>query len=441
MAPPQLPTRQPMMRRIATVVCVVASLGASVTYASATSAAARTYRVVASSRPRHDSAGRLNKHTRHSHRHAKRGGHHKVSPAGSVPVSTSQGSPAGSVPVSTSQGSPAGSVPVPAPQGSPAGKREVLWGAEIGPQFTGTQAPWDMNAVTDFQHTVGKAPSIVAFNIPFEQCSPSCSEYAFPVKQLSAIRTYGAIPMLNWSSMSSPLAVNEPSFRLANVTGGAFDSYIRSFALAAKAWGHPFFLRFNWEMNGNWFPWAEAANGNKPGGYVAAWRHVHDIFTSVGATNVTWVWCPTADPYHEFTNLQELYPGNSYVDWTCLDGYNFGSNKGAKGWATFEQIYSASYDQIVETIAPSKPFIIGEVGSSEEGGSKSAWISDMISKITNVYTALGAFVWFDVSQGGDDWPIESSTASTLAFTQGIASPFFTTNSFGGLGPGTIQPIA
>ena len=49
-------------------------------------------------------------------------------------------------------------------------------------------------------------------------------------------------------------------------------------------------------MNGNWFAWMEGVNGNQPGEYVAAWRHVHDIFTAVGATNVSWVWCPNVDP-------------------------------------------------------------------------------------------------------------------------------------------------
>jgi hypothetical protein len=317
-------------------------------------------------------------------------------------------------------------------------QRKVLWGAQIGPQFTGTAAPWDMNAVTAFQRTIGKAPSIVTMNIPFQGCSRSCNYYAFPALQLAAIRSYGAIPMLNWASMSSPLTVNEPNFRLANVTGGTFDSYIRSFALATKAWGHPFFLRFNWEMNGTWFPWAEAANGNQPGDYVAAWRHVHDIFTSVGATNVTWVWCPNVDPYHQYGSLAALYPGSAYVDWTCLDGYNFGTQTSAKGWPMFDQIYSATYNQIVRTIAPGKPFMIGEVASSEHGGSKAAWITDMISKITSGYTALRAVVWFDWRQGGD-WPIETSSASTAAFAQGIAAPLFTTNTFGDLGPGTIQP--
>jgi len=357
------------------------------------------------------------------------------SPSGSGPESAA---PEPVAPQATEPESPA-----PEPEG-----REVLWGAEIGPQFTGTPAPWDMSAASDFQRTVGKAPSILAFNIPFEGCSPSCNYYAFPVQQFEAIRSYGSIPMLNWASMSSPLAVEEPSFRLAKVTHGAFDEYIRSFALAAKAWGHPFFLRFDWEMNGNWFPWAQGANGNNAADFVAAWRHVHDIFTSVGATNVTWVWCPNVDPYHEFGNLAALYPGNAYVDWTCLDGYNFGTRAGSKkvggmptgggGWSTFNQIFSSTYSQIVNTIAPEKPLMIGEVASNEQGGSKAAWITDMFSQITSVYTGVDAMVWFDWAKDGE-WPIETSPASIAAFTQGIAAPTFTTNSFGELGGGVVQP--
>jgi hypothetical protein len=345
------------------------------------------------------------------------------------------GAPPSSTPES---GAPPSSTPE---SGAPvsAAQREVLWGAEIGPQFTGLQAPWDMNAVTDFQRTVGKAPSIVAFNIPFEGCSPSCNYYTFPAKQLSAIRAYGAIPMLNWASMSSPLAVDEPSFRLANVAGGAFDEYIRSFAVAAREWGHPLFLRFNWEMNGDWFPWAQGANGNTAAEYVAAWRHVHEIFTSVGATNVTWVWCPYVEPHHEFGSLAALYPGDAYVDWTCLDGYNFGTRKSGNQWSSFDQIYSSTYEQIVNTIAPSKPLMIGEVASSEDGGSKAAWIANMFAELPKTYPKISALLWFDWSHDGYDWPIETSASSTAAFSRGISPPVFTTNTFGGLGPGTISP--
>jgi hypothetical protein len=313
------------------------------------------------------------------------------------------------------------------------------WGAEIGRQFSAVPPPYDMAALAAFRGVVGKAPSIVAFNIPFEGCSPTCNYYPFPAAQLAAIRGYGAIPMLNWASQSSPLAVAEPSFRLANVAAGDFDSYIRSFALAAKAWSHPFFLRFDWEMNGTWFPWAQNANGNRPGDYVAAWHHVHDIFTSVGASNVTWVWCPTSDPNHEFTSLSELYPGNAYVDWTCLDGYNHGSDDGKGRWTSFEQIYSGSYHEIVEHIAPSKPMIIGEVASSEHGGSKAAWITNMLSALPGAFARVRAFVWFDVPEPRADWPIETSAASVGAFSSGIRSGPYTSNTYGHLPARPIKP--
>ena len=88
-------------------------------------------------------------------------------------------------------------------------------------------------------------------------------------------RNYGAIPFFSWSSSATPEASHQHYFRLANIINGRFDPYIREFAEEAREWGHPFFLRFDWEMNGFWFPWSEGVNGNKAGEYVAAWRHVH----------------------------------------------------------------------------------------------------------------------------------------------------------------------
>ncbi|MBS1863384.1 MAG: hypothetical protein JSS68_16930, partial [Actinobacteria bacterium] len=165
----------------------------------------------------------------------------------------------------------------------------LYWGAWIGNQLTGTEAPWDMGAVSRFEGQTGKPVSLIHFASPFADCSHSpCTDYNFPTGPMTAIREHGAIPFFSWSSQSTPSSLNEPEYQLSDVISGRYDSYIRKFAEEAKAWGHPFFLRFDWEMNGNWFPWAEGVNGNNPGEYVAAWRHVHDIFTQVGATNATW---------------------------------------------------------------------------------------------------------------------------------------------------------
>ncbi len=313
----------------------------------------------------------------------------------------------------------------------------IYWGATIGDQLTGDQAPWDMGAVSKFEETAGKKLSLVNFFSPFAECSSKCSFYKFPVDPMENIREHGAIPVFSWSSQSIPSSVNEPDFQLADVIAGTYDSYIREFAEGARDWGHPFFLRFNWEMNGNWFPWMEGVNGNQPGESVAAWRHVHDVFTAAGATNVTWVWCPNVDPGNKMRDLASLYPGDEYVDWTGLDGYNWGPAKG--GWTSFKSLYSSTYHAITDTIAPSKPMMIGEMGSSENGGSKASWISETLAEIPSEYPKIRGMLWFDTFDDGMDWPIESSDSSSSAFASGIQNASYRTNAYADLGPGPIQP--
>jgi hypothetical protein len=316
----------------------------------------------------------------------------------------------------------------------------LYWGAWIGDQLTGEQAPWDMKAVSAFEAEVKKPVSLIQFSSPFADCSSKCAFYSFPAAEMEKIRQHGAIPVFGWASQSTPSSIDEPDFQLSDVIGGAYDSYIRSWATAAREWGHPFFLRFNWEMNGNWFPWSEGVNGNQPGEYVEAWRHVHDIFTEVGATNVSWVWCPMIDPGNKMGNLASAYPGDQYVDWTGLDGYNWGTNPSApRGWQTFNQLYRSTYKQITSSIAPSKPMLIGEVGSTEDGGSKATWIKEMLAELPADYPKIRGLIWFDNFADGMDWPLETSASATDAFSEGIDDSDYAGNEFGSLPPATISP--
>jgi hypothetical protein len=331
--------------------------------------------------------------------------------------------------------------PEPPPAEAEKPSSAVYWGASIGDQLTGTQAPWDMSAVSKFEGLAGKKLSLVNFFVPFANCSSSpCSFYKFAPEIMESIRQHGAIPVYSWSSQSIPSSLNEPDFQLADVISGSYDSYIREFAEDARAWGHPFFLRFDWEMNGGWFPWAEGANGNQAGEFVTAWRHVHDIFAAAGATNVNWVWAPNVDPDGIFGDLGSLYPGDQYVDWTGLDGYNWGTNPAKPDrWRSFDELYNSTYHRIVDAIAPSKSLLIGEIGSSEYGGSKASWIQDALAKIPANYPKIGGMLWFDTYDDGMDWPIESSTAATSAFAEGIKSPQYANNAYAGLAGSPIQP--
>ena len=361
-------------------------------------------------------------------------------PAKPGPLNTARPQAAGGSPVSLPPAPVGPPTPIPSPEGSPPA---LYWGASIGSQLTGMQAPWDMHAVTEFEQIAGKQVSLVNFFSPFANCPASggaCSFYKFPTGPMERIRAYGAIPVFSCSSQSIPSSKEEPNFQLSDVIAGTYDSYIREFAEAAKAWDHPFFMRFDWEMNGSWFPWSEGVNGNQSGEFVAAWRHVHDIFAAVGADNVTWVWCPNVDPDNLFLDLAGQYPGDEYVDWTGLDGYNWGLNPAKPDrWRNFNELYSATYQRIVGTIAPGKPMLIGEMGSTEEGGSKAQWIEEALSAIPTYYSQIRGMLWFDTYDDGMDWPIETSASSANAFAAAIQSPAYVSSGEPEVAEGPIEP--
>jgi hypothetical protein len=242
---------------------------------------------------------------------------------------------------------------------------------------------------------------------------------------MNAIRVRGAMPMYTWLPDNYNQANSEPQpvYSLANIINRHFDSYIWQFALAAKAWGHPFFLRFAHEMNGNWYPWGTGAgnpNHNTPAQFIAAWRHVHDIFKLAGATNVIWVWCVNTG-YPGSTPISQDYPGNAYVDWVALDGFNWGNTPGHH-WQSLAQVFGPIYSEV--TKLTNKPLMIAETGSSEVGGNKANWITQgFIHDLPRKLPRVRAVMWFneDLLAG---LTVDSSAAALAAYRMVAASSLF-----------------
>ncbi|MBK9715235.1 MAG: hypothetical protein IPO81_28695 [Kouleothrix sp.] len=325
----------------------------------------------------------------------------------------------------------------------------IYWGAIVnglGPSSANLQSG---GAFDTFETRSKKKMSIIHWGQAWMGSDGSWGE--FQTSYFDNVRNHGAIPMLNWASWRLGGGASQPNFQLRDLYGGAYDTYITRWATAAKSWGHPLFLRFNHEMNGWWYPWAEGklsngliVNGNSAGDYVKAWRHVHDIFTNVGATNVTWVWCPNyVSDRGPFTGM---YPGDAYVDWTCLDGYN---RVGDTDWLSFNQVFTGSGTtylknsyQLVLNVAPNKPMMIAETATREagDGGTKkAAWIKDaLLTQIPTNFPKIKAVLWFNWDDSsGKTYPIETSLAATTAWAAGIASPVYASNQFGNL---NISPI-
>jgi hypothetical protein len=296
----------------------------------------------------------------------------------------------------------------------------------------------DVGVLQTYEHQIGKGMSLVLW---YQSWIEGGSFQGFPADQLSAVRHHGAIPVLAWEPQSypDPSNQNEPQLSLAKIIGGAWDSQIRAYAQGAKAWGHPFFLRFASEMNGSWTPWSEWSNGNSAGQYAQMWRHVHQIFTSVGATNVTWVWCPNTEDSTTIP-LRGLYPGNAYVDWVGMDGYNFSADLPGAPWRTFSQIFRSTYNDLVALSGPNTPIMIGETGSVEQGGSKADWIHDALAtQLPANFPRVKALIWFNTTDANINLRIDTSAAALAAFHAAIALPPYQPNRYADLNQSPIPP--
>jgi anti-anti-sigma factor len=284
-------------------------------------------------------------------------------------------------------------------------------------------APWGGTGNTwdQFESDAGKKVSIEHYGQP-----PPWNQ-SFDSHAANLVLARGAIPAID---INTALGPNGTTLSDQQVANGLYDSQITSWFKAAAQWGHPFFLMPDVEMNGGWEPYAPGNNGNTAASFVAMWRHMHDLAVAAGATNVTWVWCPNVDPGNLFTPYSQLYPGDSYVDWTGMDGYN------QNGTQSFSSVFGSSYNTLL-SLAPTKPIMISQTGSVEGGIGKAAWITDMLStQLPNNFTQIKALLWFNwrVYQNGAwyDWPIESSTSAMAAWQAGIGSSYYASNSYGNL---------
>lgn len=268
----------------------------------------------------------------------------------------------------------------------------------------GAAADTELDAVAGL---VGESPGIVLSYKDFRQ--------APPVSELESVVQRGAMPLVTWEPWIAGAGITQPAYALARITAGDFDPYISQWAGALASWGKPLMLRFAHEMNGNWYPWAEAVNGNGPGDYIQAWRHVHDLVSAAGATNVNWVWAPngggSVDP-------SVLYPGDAYVDTVGLDAYNWGTTQVWSSWQLPDAVFGPHLAAL-RTIAPGKQIVITETASTETGGSKPDWNTALVSYL-RAQPDVSGFVWFNLNKE-TDWRINSSAASASALSSALAA--------------------
>lgn len=262
----------------------------------------------------------------------------------------------------------------------------------------------DLAQVGQFEHVVRAHAAVVMFYADWRHDQ-------FSRSQLEAIERLGSIPEISWEPWDAENgSADQPAYRLRQIIAGRYDAYIRSWARGLAAFGHEVRLRFSQEMDGRWYPWGEDANGNRPGEFIRAWRHVHHIFALAGASNVQWVWNPVSGA------PRDLYPGNREVNRFGVDCLNGGTAAFGDGWRSFAHVCARQVAQL-HALGPRVPIDISETASTNVGGSKVDWIQGMFRYLRH-HPEVKTVIWFDLDKE-TDWRVDSSPATGAAFAAGI----------------------
>jgi hypothetical protein len=153
---------------------------------------------------------------------------------------------------------------------------------------------------------------------------------------------------------------------------------------------------------------AEASGSNNfgtPADYIAAYRHVVDIFRAQGVTNVTWVWQPTAFAFRVKPSDRRYYlnwyPGDAYVDNVGFDGYNAGNCFGRHEWSS---IASFTDPVLAFVQAHHKTASLQEFAAPPDSR-RAAWVQDAHSYLAAHAGIITAAFWFQNGTGSCGWKL------------------------------------
>jgi hypothetical protein len=194
----------------------------------------------------------------------------------------------------------------------------------------------------------------------------------------------GTAPMVSW-------AVDFTK----TLSDGSQDAYLEQQAGVVAAYSKPVFIRLDWEMNSTWQDgWSEPEVS--PAQYIAAWRHVVEVFHRSGAVNAAFVWCPNVGRWND-DPFTAWYPGDSFVDWIGADAYphqSGGANVLTEAGGLNQMARFAG--------AHNRPMMLAEWGVTSPDPD-TAWLFDLVFEWADKYPqTVKALIYFDyVGTSGD----------------------------------------
>jgi mannan endo-1,4-beta-mannosidase len=252
--------------------------------------------------------------------------------------------------------------------------------------------PTTYSLVNRFASEVGQQPNVVMY---FSAWGDS-----FRTDFASVALRHGAVPFVELE----PYTVS-----MQSIAAGQQDAYLRSYASAVRAFGHPVVIGFAHEMNGFWYPWGYTHTS--PQVFRRAWRHVVTVFRRAGASNVTWLWVVNGLAAGE-SPIREWWPGARYVTWVGMDSY----------YVRPSQTFGSVFGPTIQALRgfTRKPELIAETGIGPAAG--------QASKVPGLFAGVRAehllgFVYYDKAQDSglyhQNWQIDYDLPAIAAFRRSI----------------------
>jgi len=229
---------------------------------------------------------------------------------------------------------------LPAAQASPASpsKSKALWGAFVAPKGGERIA-----SVKAFEDMIGRRIDFTRHYLNFDRrlvndvVEQSVATGHLPLIAMVAKKTGGG-----WAKWS-------------DIAAGRYDDELDEKGQSLRDLGVPVYFVFNPEPENDF-------SAGTPAEFKAAYNHIHDVFTSVGADNLRWMATLMRGTYHGASGGPKRWFPSS-ADIVGADGYNRGNCSGG-GWVSFRNIFLAAHEYAV---GRGKPLFIEEWGSVEGG--------------------------------------------------------------------------
>ncbi len=247
------------------------------------------------------------------------------------------------------------------------------------PDFCGPEDCVSRARIADFESLAGRPVAWAYFsNNGFDPASGD-PRIAFPWAAVETIDAAGRLPFVRLMLRSRlDQGQPDPVYALQAIIDGDFDVELTAWADDASAWGKPLLAEFGTEVNGEWFPWNGLHNGggtrdgfgdpdraDGPERFVAAYRHIIDLFRSRGVDNITWFFHVNDDsePVADWNRIARYYPGDNYIDWIGVSIYN-------GVWVRDEDVdFQDLMDRVwprLTALSPSRPIALLELGMDEQ---------------------------------------------------------------------------